>query len=342
MLDKPIRWRDHPDVLNTMLELNARRYTQNEIAAHLRKTFPEVFPRIPTRNQVKNALAYAKSRAEYLRDKPVTDIMPYFNHYSKEIEGLINIEKDTTLQQQILAKPKRKICVISDIHIPFTNEEKLQQAIDLNRTADILVVAGDVMDMYSCMRHRMKKNIPIEVELDNTVRFFEYISNIFPIVYVLPGNHDTRAMKKVQDLLPSQLLFLVDNDILPLLARPFSNIFYHDDWWLQIGDTIFAHAEISSQYEGRPPVVLSEWFGKRGWGKRLGLSEIRCVVQAHTHQVASVYREDLKMFECGCMAQVMDYVLDPKAFMRPPLNGCVSLLQENGRTNFNESREFVL
>ena len=331
-----IKWSLHPEVANRLLELDARKFTKNEIAAKVREEFPEIIPRTPTRDQIKNALERSRARMEYIGDKSITDIMPYFNKYRKYIEG------DAPARIPAWKKSRLKILVLSDTHVPFTDESKLQKAVDLNRGADILILAGDIMDMYSCSRHRLRMSVPLEIELDNTVRLFEYFSSIFPLIYVFEGNHDARATKKIRDLLPPQLLFLFDESPLKLLTKPFPNIYYHNDWWLQIGDAIIAHAEISSAYEGRPPVLLSEWFLKKGWAKRFNLDEIRCFVLSHTHQVSSVYREDLKLMECGCLAQVMEYATDPTARMRPPMNGCVVLTQQYGRTDFNESREFVL
>jgi len=337
-----MRWSKHPKLLQRLLELDARGYTQPQMAITLASENPEIFLYPPTRDAIKNALGRAHERAEYIRERPVADISPYFNKYRKEIEGEIIVEKNSTLLAQILAKPRRKILVLSDIHVPFTDEAKLQQAIDLHRTADILVLAGDIMDMYGCSKHRHRKNVPIEVELDNTVRLLEYLSQTFPVIYMFPGNHDARAKKKIQDTLPADLLFLFDEEPLEMLSKPFDNIFYHDDWFLQLGDAVFAHAERSSTIEGRPAILLAEYFEHKGWAKRLEMGRVRCYVQAHTHQLSAVYREDMKMMESGCLAQIMEYVLDSTAVMRPPMSGCVAVVQQDGKTIFNETREYIL
>lgn len=340
--DEIIRWSSYPEILKRLLELEAARYTQPEMAYVIKDEFPEEVRRLPTRDQIKNALAYARARAEYIRDRPRAQIMPYYDKYRNEIEGVVNVEKDFTLLESILAKPKRKVLVISDIHVPFTDEEKLQKAIDLNRTADMVIIGGDVMDMYGCSRHRKRKSVPHEIEIDNTVRLVEYLSQTFPWVRIIRGNHDARAMKKVQDMVPAELLYLFDNEPLDLIVRPFENVEYIDDWWTQIGDAIIAHAERSSSIEGRPATLLGDFFTNKGWAKRLGIVAPRVFVQAHTHQVSSVYREDTKYFECGCLATVMEYTLDSTAFMRPPMNGFVTLTQYGGVTDFNSSREWVL
>lgn len=344
--DAWIRWSQYPYILNRLLELDAQRFTQPEIAYKLREEFPDEVKRVPTRDQVKNALSYARTRAEYLQDRPRAQIMPYYDKYRAEIEGVVTVEKDFALLESLLAKPKLKVFVVSDIHVPFTDEDKLQKAIELNRTADIVVVGGDFLDMYGCSRHRKRTSVPHEVEIDNGVRLLEYLSETFPWVRIIRGNHDARALKKVQDLVPADLLYLFDTEPLDLITRPFSNVEYTGEWWTQVNDTIIAHAERSSAIEGRPSVLLGEFFLTKGWAKRLKLQQPRVFVQAHTHQVSSVYREDIKYFESGCMIKTgtvaTQYVLDSTAVMRPPMNGFVSLVQYNGLTDFNSSREFVL
>ena len=334
-----ILWSQEPEILRKLLEMDARGYSQSDMVDEL---FSEMGLRT-TRDRLKNGLAFARANAKGIADNPAPDYMPNFNRFVDPItKELRVIEKDTALLESMLQKTKRKIAVFSDIHVPFTDEDKFQKAVELNRAADILVIAGDVLDMYGCSRHRKQTDLPHTQELDMGMRLIAYLAETFPVIIVLPGNHDRRALKKAQDVLPAELLYLFTDEPLKTLTAPFSNVFYHDDWYLQIGDAVFTHAEISSTIEGRPAVKVAEWFLVKGWKSRLGLADIRVVVQAHTHQVNTVYREGLKMIECGCLAQPMEYTMDSRAVMRPPLNGCVSIVQYNGQSDFNQTREYLL
>jgi len=338
LLDK-IDWYSMPHIQKRLLELDAKgTMTQPEMARQLQLEFPNDFKEALTRDQLKNAIVSARNRTEYLSQAPVAQIMPYFDRYQKYIKGVEKIDKTFALP-----KNKKSFLVVSDLHVPFQNEAKLQKAIDLNRTADTLIIAGDLMEMYNTSRWRKRKYVPSVVEYDNTVRVLEYLSKIFEDIYVFPGNHDIRAAKKLHDIVPPELFWLLeDADALEMLTRPFPNIHYVDNWFMQVGDALIAHAERSSTIEGKPPILTMEYFLVKGWAKRLKLDDIRCVIQAHTHQVSAVYREELKMLECGALCTELDYTTESSAVMRPPMMGCVRMTQYNGHTDFNETREILL
>lgn len=328
-----------PEVLNFLLELEARGLTRTEMAYEL---YTDLGIQTTT-DRVRHALDAAKRQRTFIADKPIPVRMPYYEKYEKYIKGDEAVEKNASLLSSIMSKPRRKILALSDLHVPFTDEAKLQKAIELNRGADICVLGGDVLDQYGCSRWRKKEDIPHEQEIDGGVRLLEYLSETFPVVLILRGNHDERPIKKIRDSIPADLLYLVDTSgPLGFITRPFSNVWYHDNWYLQIGDAIFTHAELSSAVEGKPATMTADFFIHKGWMKRLGLDNIRVVVQAHTHQVSAMYREDLKMMECGCLAKTMEYTIESSARMRPPQNGCVCVIQNGGISDFNVTREYIL
>lgn len=337
-------WSKYPQIANRLIELNARNYSTKEIGDIVTKEFPDLVSTQLTRDQVKNAIARAKARTVRLADRPAARFMPYYERFQAEIEGEIIVPKDVSVLEKLLSKSKKQLFLISDLHVPFTDEVKLERAMDLNSGADICVVAGDLMDLYGCSRHRKRTSIPHEVELDNTVRLIEVLSNRFPWVIILRGNHDERAIKKVRDVLPADLLYLVDNEPLDLLTRPFRNVQYIDNWYIQIGDAIIGHQERSSIIEGKPAIYMMEWFLDKAWATRLKLDPTpKVFVTAHTHQISAMYpRDGIKVFECGCMTKTMEYTQDATAFMRPPQNGFVTLVQNGSQTDLNLSREYIL
>lgn len=330
-------------MMNELIELDAKNYSIGEITTELVNRHPDLGKTLVSKDAVRHALARAKEKSLYLKDSLVPNRIPYYDKYRSQIRGDVKVEKDATALEAFEKKSIRKILVLSDIHVPFTDEDKLQKAIDLHRNADAVILPGDVMDMYGCSKWRKRKYIGHDIEIDSTIRLMEYISNTFPIVFTFPGNHDKRPTKKLQELVPPELFYLFeDNDTLGMITRAFPNVFYEDNWYRQIGDAVFTHAERSSAVEGRPAVLTADFFLTKGWAKRLGMGELRLIVQGHTHQVSTTYREDLKMMETGCLAQVMEYTLDSSAVMRPPMNGCVLVTQRDGVTDFNETREFIL
>lgn len=338
MLDK-INWNERPDIQKRLIELDALGHmTQPEIAKQIQLEYPKEFPFEITRDMIKGAIVRAKDKATYLSQSPVAQIMPYFDKYREYIKGVKIVDKTFTPE-----KAKQSFLVISDLHVPFQNEVALQKAIDLNRNADAVFVAGDLLEMYNTSRWRKRKYVPALVEYDNCVRILEYLSRTFPDVYVMPGNHDIRASKRLKDIVPAELFWLLeDAEALEMLTRPFPNVHWVDNWYMQVGDCLIAHAERSSTVEGRPPILTAEYFLQKGWSKRLKMDNIRCIIQSHTHQVSSVYREDLKLMECGALCAELDYTTEASAVMRPPMLGCVHLEQVNGRTVFNSTREILL
>jgi predicted phosphodiesterase len=336
----PNQWT--PVLMNTLIELETRNYSHSEIAQEMYSRYPDLGS-VPTKDAIRHALDRAREKVEFLKDRALPERTPYYTKYRSEIRGDVIVEKNATALETFHAKPVRKILVLSDLHVPFTDEDKLQKAIDLHRSADAVVLSGDVLDMYSCSKWRKRKYVPHELEIDAAVRLFEYLSSIFPIIFAFPGNHDKRPTKKLQDVVPPEFFYMFeDTDTLGMITRAFPNVHYEDNWFLQLGDAIFTHAERSSAVEGRPAVLTAEFFLQKGWAEFLGLTRPRLIVQGHTHQVSATYRYNLKMIESGCLAQTMEYTLDASAVMRPPMTGCVLVTQRERITDFNETRETIL
>jgi hypothetical protein len=76
------------------------------------------------------------------------------------------------------------------------------------------------------------------------------------------------------------------------------------------------------------------------WKETLGLENFRFVVQAHTHMLGSTYRGgSFKIIEAGCLCRVPDYAVQG-FYSKPQTNGYVVVIQKNGKTDFNLTREY--
>lgn len=312
-------------------------YSESQIAGILTEEFDEHF----SRDAVHNKLIRLRNFRTLL-DKPVTDMMPYYTKYKDMLENgygadkIIEVEKNQIYFE--ILKEQLKILHLGDLHIPFQDDNQIQLAMNRNATAD-LVVTTEIIDCYSISRFNRNFAVPFYVEVDNTIRYFEAISETFPLVLVMAGNHDKRISKQFMKGVPDELLFLVKENLLRVLAKPFKNIIVSDRPILQVNDIVFTHAEYFSKIDLKAGMNARQFLVE--WGETLDLRPYRTVVQSHTHMLGSTYRGGgLKVFESGCLCKVPDYAV-VGFYSKPQTNGYLTLVQRNGITDFNMCRDYV-
>ena len=318
----------------TELVCDPEGYSESQIAGIMSEESGELF----TRDAVHNKIFRLELRT--LVDKPTTDIMPYFNKYREIIESDAVIPKSVRVPNEsgfIDFSGKIKILYLGDPHIPFQVDEQIQTAVNRNLGADI-VVTNEVMDCYSISRFTKSISVPFEVEVDNTVRYLEFLSETFPIVYVVGGNHEARLNRAFRTGVPPSLLFLVNDNILRFLSKPFPNVVTVERPYMQVNDAVFTHAEYFSKIDLR--AGMSAFGFLREWQGSLGLRDFRLIVQAHSHMLGSTYRAgDFKIMEGGTLTMVPDYAVD-NFYSKPQTNGYIVVVQKDGVTDFNLTREF--
>lgn len=298
--------------------------------------------------EVSRDAVYSKTRSlretgafTTLVDKPKSVLMPYYEKYSEVYEGESDPEKvyvmpdNYVVQIAKLQSNRMKIVHLGDLHIPFEVEAQIQQAINMTLNADVCVVS-EISDFYAISRFNKNFSIPLEVELDRIIRMYELLSNTYPYVFVIQANHDNRVGKQFTELPPALSMLVRTSNMLKFLARPFPNIVVADQWYLQINDAIFAHAESFSTVDMKVGVKVRDWM--RDWTESLDLQPFRCVVEGHVHQMGVAYRNGTKIMEAGCLCYQPDYSVE-RMYSRPQANGFVEVVQDDGRTNFELTRE---
>ena len=320
----------------TELVCDPEKYSESKIAEIMTGEFGEEF----TRDAVHNKILRLNVRS--LLERPIPDRMPYYNAHKDVIEGDETPEKvfDVKPNQMYVEFPKErlKILHLGDPHIPFQNDEQIQVAMNRNATADV-VVTTEVIDCYSISRFNKNLSIPFEVEIDNAVRYLEALSETFPLVFVMSGNHDKRIDKAFMKGVPPSLLMLVKGSILKMLAKPFPNVIVTDAPILQINDAIFAHAEFFSTVDLKAGVNVRNFLNE--WKETLDLRNFRLVVESHTHMMGATYRSgNVKIMESGCLCKVPDYSV-AGFYAKPQTNGYIAIVQNNGVTDFNLTREYT-
>jgi len=330
-----VQW--NSGITKRLIELVSRDVEPDKIAQSL----TEEYGILVTRDAV-----YAKTRLlrnegvfTDLVDTPKSVLMPYYERYREIYEGaddpdkIIDVPKNNVIQFSI--RPRLKILHLGDMHIPFEVEDQVQEAVNMGATADICV-ASEISDFYSISRFNKNFSIPLEVEIDKIIRLYEFLSSKFPYVFVIQANHDNRVGRQFTDLPPALALLVKTSNMLKYLARPFANIAVVDQWYIQINDTIFAHAEAFSSVDMKVGVKVRDWM--RDWTEALDLQPFRCIVQGHVHQLGVTYRNGTKIIESGCLCYQPDYSVE-RLYARPQVNGFVEVVQDHGRTNFELTRE---
>lgn len=99
-----------------------------------------------------------------------------------------------------LPKSCTRILLLSDIHLPYHDDDALMDALEFGLENDVncIYLNGDTMDMYQLSRHEKNPaNRSFSYELDVCRTFLKGLRTMFPnahIVYKI-GNHDERYAK---------------------------------------------------------------------------------------------------------------------------------------------------
>jgi hypothetical protein len=114
------------------------------------------------------------------------------------------------LQTFTLPKSIKEVLFLSDIHLPYHDEQALITALQYGKdnNVDCIWLNGDIMDMFQCSDHeKLPGKADMQYEFDFTRDFFARLRSIFPkaIIYYLEGNHEVRwrryLMRKAPEII---------------------------------------------------------------------------------------------------------------------------------------------
>ena len=276
---------------------------------------------------------------------------------SKDISKAVKQKHANTKAYRITPTSKpaaRKILVLSCVHFPFQDNEMLNKAINDNKDADVIVLAGDLMDQYMVSSFVKDKDIGLVLEYIECERWVnDVIADIFPEVVLLEGNHDARLKRFMSTRLPSSLGFLVTTDLLKMVAdgvrldpdgqevsrSPKANVHYSpggEPWWVKIGQTIIAHTLTYLSQSGGTVRAAMDYFDD----KRM---QFDSVVIGHTHYQHWSVKMGRVLMETGCLAIPMDYAKKGKLYYKNQHTGYAVVYQDaDGRILTNQSRPIHL
>jgi predicted phosphodiesterase len=129
----------------------------------------------------------------------------------KQSQAWAGVPKTEYEPQLIFKIPKgnNRILVLSDIHLPYHDEQALQIAIDwaVERKPNAILLNGDTMDMYHASRFikdRRLRDLGYEIEM--TRQFLKDLKELFDCtIYFKLGNHEDRWENYLKTVAPELL-----------------------------------------------------------------------------------------------------------------------------------------
>lgn len=254
---------------------------------------------------------------------------------------------------------KKRVCIIPDIHAPFHSEEMLAALIarEADRT-DLAVLVGDVADLYSTSRYdKPNTKVTFEYEWASVSAVVQALSEAFPKIIWVAGNHDKRVSRQIGQHLPSAdwvaaVKAMSGGRLDPMhgLIRRYDNITLANhripdtdhtiDWFTVVGeDCIVSHPEKFSRTPGAMLRFWEEFLHEQSMHLGVDYQKIRLLCCGHTHQLSWFpWRAGSLMVEVGTLAKSQEYQISPKIGGRPQRRGYCTFTQYDNQTDLNSVR----
>lgn len=249
--------------------------------------------------------------------------------------------------------------IISDIHAPFHDEARFAKMIgDTKGKIDVCVVAGDAGDFHNYSKYmKYGQHFSIRDEHKSLMAVFSILSEAYPEVIVMPGNHDERTRKKYAQMLPADLYqALLDFhgpdafDFTELLTKQFDNIiipavpkdgFAEYRFVYQVYDIVIGHPELYSRIPNKSVGGFIDWIHKKAIPVGLIKAPVSAAVMGHTHMAGKTWNDyQVIGIENGCLCMTPDYDSGAKLAGSPrPLTRGYTRFRTNkltGKTSRND------
>jgi predicted phosphodiesterase len=260
--------------------------------------------------------------------------------------------KSTAYLYKHVGRPKDpatiKVVSISDLHIPFQHDAVLDDLIAKHSDAEILVINGDFLELYSVSSWPKNKSVMLRKEYEQGMKYLKKLAEIFPKIYMTKGNHEDRLQRYFTSNVDPTISFMTDPDILQRLSKGYDfnedgdlvkvhdlkNVHYRKgllSWYVQIGRCIFVHPTGGSGVPMRTAIKATDYLLSRSL-------EFDAVVCAHTHQIGQVIYNNKLLIEQGCACVPLEYESTSKMAYRPQSFGyAVMYMNKQGYVDFDKS-----
>ena len=286
--------------------------------------------------------------AEFNMDVSSSAYRKCFQYYTL-MDNALKLKGSETIATRILS--------VSDTHVPF--ELPIEMLSAYKGRVDILQLNGDICDCQAISRfNKVYRVSPMEEIIKARKYMIDMIEYLQPKkVVVTYGNHDLRFQNYMAKNLGNEIMELMPQTSLELMfvdgfnhynkregtkswyapidqLFPYIEIEYTDNWWVQIGDTIFAHPSAFSTGVLKTAEKAMYFFRNEG----LQFTEL---VMAHTHRVGEYYIGNTRIIEQGAFSDVSLNNYSDGQLYNSQKEGFVYLCQDiNGKT-IREKTELV-
>jgi predicted phosphodiesterase len=253
-----------------------------------------------------------------------------------------------------VSKSTQKILVVPDLHAPFHEEEMFAEMLEREADADKVIAIGDLSDSYALSTFTHYRRVSFSEEWASVTLCLQALSERYPSVELVIGNHDARLEKRLRERLTEDMVdavrYLSGGVLCPITALakryPNVNVARHAvangesiDWFTTIGDCWLGHPEKYSRVPGAALRFVEDWLSDREYD--LNLDRYRLIVMGHTHQQGAFpWRGRQLLVEAGCLCQTAGYMLKPRIGGRPQMRGYLTFEQTDGVTDLNSVREY--
>lgn len=241
-----------------------------------------------------------------------------------------------------------KVVSISDMHIPWVNDNVISDMINKHSDAEVLVINGDFVDQFSVSRWPKNKGILLRHEYEIGIEYLKQFSKIFKKVILTKGNHDDRLESYFANNLDPGVSFMVHPDMLERMSKgysfnkhgslekmyTFNNVHYSGGlsaWYAKVGNCIFVHPKGGSKIPMRTCVNAANYL--------LEKEDFDAIVCGHTHKMGQLIWKGKLLIEQGCCCVPMDYEADAKMkYSQQAFGYAVIYMNNKGQVDFNKSK----
>lgn len=276
----------------------------------------------------------------------------YDSHMAEYEQYIGAVEQHKSYKPRGLAG-RTETVIISDPHIPDERMDILAEVAKRHKGSN-LCIAGDINDFERFGRFDLRDwTAPdLQQSLARTDAVLGFLSDYFPTIDLLFGNHDLRLPRKAAKQLGPDYFFIcqqflmqayekrhgirvVQQNVIKENGREMPPIFFFH----QIGDCMVGHVEAAGPLGKGAEIAHNFYFSRRSF---FSLNPFNVVLQAHTHKICYFKHKitGVHCFEIGATCDEQAYSMNQPKYA-PVEQGYFHLVQYDGITDINESRQYI-